>query len=54
MTIKTQSTCRNLSLRLITKVRAYKGASQERSLGATFHAFESVGECEKMNLHTLK
>jgi hypothetical protein len=27
---------------------------QERSLGVTFHAPGNVGECEGMNLHTLK
>ncbi len=49
-----QKNCRNPSLGLITKVRACKGASQEGSLGVTFHVFGSVGECEGMNLHTPK
>jgi len=38
----------------MTKARACKGAGQKRSLGVTFHAFRSVGECEGMNLHTPK
>jgi hypothetical protein len=46
--------CRNLSLGLVIKARAYKGTGQEWSLGVTFHAPESVGECEGMNLHTSK
>ncbi len=29
--------------------RAYEGASQEWSLGVTFHVPKSVGECEGMN-----
>jgi hypothetical protein len=44
----------NPNLRLAAKARAYKGASQEWSLGITFHATESVGECERMNLNTPK
>jgi hypothetical protein len=44
--------CRNLSFGHETKVRAYKGASQEWSPGITFHAPENVGGCEEMNLHT--
>ncbi len=31
-----------------------KGASQEWTLGITFHIQESVEECERMNLHTPK
>jgi hypothetical protein len=46
--------CRNPSIGLTTKVRAYKGANQEWSLGITFHALGSVGECEGMNPHTPK
>jgi hypothetical protein len=38
----------------MTKARAYKGVGQEWSLGVTFHALESVGECEGMNPHTPK
>jgi hypothetical protein len=46
--------CRNLSLGLVTKVRACKGAGQEGSLGATSCAPEGVGECEGMTLRTPK
>jgi hypothetical protein len=38
----------------MTKARACKGAGQEGSPGATFHAPRSVGKCEGMNPHTLK
>ncbi len=41
--------CRNPNLGLATKARAYKGASQEWNLGATFHAPRSLGKCEGMN-----
>jgi hypothetical protein len=44
--------CCNLNLGLETKARACKGTSQEGSPGVTFHAPESVGECEEMNPHT--
>jgi hypothetical protein len=44
----------NLNLGLATNARACEGASQEWSLGITFHAPESVGECEGMNPHTPK
>ncbi len=46
--------CHNLSLGLMTKVRAYKGAGQEWSPGVTFHVIGSVGECEGMNPYTPK
>jgi len=46
--------CHNLNLGFMIKARIYKGASQEWSLEITFHAFESVGECEKMNPHNFK
>ncbi len=46
--------CRNPSLGLATKARAYEGTSQEGSPGVTFHAPESARECEGMNLHTPK
>jgi hypothetical protein len=46
--------CCNLSLGLATKARAYEGVGQESSLGVTFHALESVRECEGMNPHTPK
>jgi hypothetical protein len=49
----TNSYC-NLNLELATKARAYKGASQEWSLGVTFHVSKSVRECEGMNPHTPK
>jgi hypothetical protein len=44
----------NPSLGLTIKARAYKGAGQKCSLGFTFHAPESVGECEGINLHNPK
>ncbi len=46
--------CRNLSLGLVTKARAYKSAGQEGSPGDTFHAPENAKECEGMNPHTHK
>jgi hypothetical protein len=46
--------CHNPSLGFMTKTRACKGANQERSLGVTSHAPQSVGECEGMNPHTPK
>jgi hypothetical protein len=46
--------CRNPSFEFTTKARACKGASQEWSLGITFHAPGNVGECEGMNLHIPK
>jgi hypothetical protein len=46
--------CRDLSLRLVTKARACKGANQEGSPRVTSHAPRSVRECEGMNLHILK
>jgi len=44
--------CRNPSFELMTKIRVYKGASQEWSPGITLHAPENVGGCEEMNFHT--
>jgi hypothetical protein len=38
----------------VTKARDYKGVGQERSLVISFHAHESVGECEGMSPHTPK
>jgi hypothetical protein len=46
--------CCNLSFGLVTKAKAYKGASQEGSPGITFHTLGSVRECEGMNPHTRK
>jgi hypothetical protein len=46
---KTHLLCCNPSLELVTKVRAYKGASQIWSPGITFRALRSAGECEGMN-----
>ncbi len=46
--------CRNPSLGLATKVRAYEGVGQDWSLGVTFHVPMNVGECEGMNPHTPK
>jgi hypothetical protein len=46
--------CCNLSLGLVTKARACKGAGEEESPRVTSHAPGSVGECEGMNLHTPK
>jgi hypothetical protein len=42
------------SLGLMTKARAYKSAEQKGSPGGTSYTLGSVGECEKMNLHTPK
>jgi hypothetical protein len=46
--------CCNPSLRLATKAKACKVASQEGDLGVTPHAPGSVRECEGMNPHTPK
>ncbi len=46
--------CYNLSFGLTTKARTCKGAGQEGSSGVPYHALKNVGECEKMNTHTLK
>jgi len=46
--------CRNPNLELMTKARAYKVASQERSSGVTPHAPKSVKKCEGMKFHTPK
>jgi hypothetical protein len=46
--------CHNPNLGLATKLKACKGARQEWSLGVSFHAPRSVGECEGMNLHIPK
>jgi len=46
--------CRNLSLGLTTKARAYKVAGQEGISGVIFHALGSVGNYEGMNPHTPK
>jgi len=48
------TTYHNFSLGLATNVRACRGPAQEWSLGVTFHAPKSVGECEGMNSHTPK
>jgi len=52
--IQQSKICRNLSFGFETKARAYKGAGQRWSPGVTFHATESVGECEGMNPCTPK
>jgi len=44
--------CRNPNL--ATKANTCKGVGQEWSLGITFHAPRSVGECEEMNPHNPK
>ncbi len=46
--------CHNLSLGLTTKTRACEGVGQEGSPKVTFHAPESVRECEGMNPHIPK
>jgi hypothetical protein len=46
--------CCNPNLGLATKARACKVASQEGSLGVTFHAFGNAKECEGMNPHIPK
>jgi hypothetical protein len=48
------ASCCNLSFGLMTKARACKSASQEESLGVTFHAPRSAKECDGMNPHTPK
>jgi hypothetical protein len=45
---------RNFSLGLAIKARACEGAGQEWSPWITFHAPESVRECEGLNPHTPK
>ncbi len=49
-----ESLCRNPSLGLAIKARAYKVAGQEGSPRVTPHAPRSVGKCEAMNPHTPK
>jgi hypothetical protein len=44
----------NLSLGLMTKARACKGAGQKGSPGVTSHVPGSVGECEGMSPHIPK
>jgi hypothetical protein len=48
------TSCCDPSLGFVTKAKACKGASQEGSMGVTFHTPRSVGECEGMNSHTPK
>ncbi len=43
-----------LSLGLMTKARACKGAGREGSPKVTFHTIGSVGECEGLNPYTPK
>jgi hypothetical protein len=45
--------CRNLSLGLTTKARAYKRCRPKVSPRITFHAPESARKCEGMNPHLL-
>jgi hypothetical protein len=40
--------CHNLNLGLTTKAKACKVVNQEGNLGATSHAPENVGECERI------
>jgi hypothetical protein len=46
--------CRNPSFEFTTKARAWKGVSQELSMGVTFHVPRNLRKCEGMNPHTLK
>ncbi len=46
--------CHNLNFGLATGARVCKGASEEWSLGITFHALGSLGKCEGLNPHTPK
>ncbi len=46
--------CQNFNLRLMTKVKAYKGAGQEWSPRVTFYAPGGVGECQALNPRTPK
>ncbi len=52
--ILTSPQCYNLSLGLVTKVKACKGASQEGIPRVTSHAPGSAKECEGVNLHIPK
>jgi hypothetical protein len=45
---------RNLSLGLVTKARACKGARQKEDPRGTCYTPMNARECERMNLHTLK
>jgi hypothetical protein len=49
--IKAICKCHNPSLKLVTKARACKVASQKGSLGVMPNALGSVGKCEGMNPH---
>ncbi len=46
--------CRNPSLRFVTKARAYTGVGQEGSPQVTYHVLGNVGECGGINPHTPK
>jgi len=46
--------CHNLSLGIATEAKACEGDDQVWGSGITFHAPESMGECEGMNPHTPK
>jgi hypothetical protein len=46
--------CRNPSLGLATKAKAYKVAGQEGSLGVMSHAFGTARKCEGIDPHTPK
>jgi len=46
--------CCSPNLGLATKARTCKGVDQEWIMGIPFHVPRCVGECEGMNLHTLK
>lgn len=46
--------CPIMTLGLTTKARACKSVSRKGNLEITFHIFESVQECEGMNLPTSK
>ncbi len=49
-----QFECRNPSLGLMTKAGSCKSAGQEGGPGDTSYTPKSVGECERMSLHTPK
>ncbi len=46
--------CCNPNLGFTTKAKACKGVGQKWSMGVTSHVPGNVGECERMNPHTVK
>jgi hypothetical protein len=52
--VPTHTPCRDPSLRLATKARAYKGAGRKWIPRITFHVPRNVGRCEEMNPYAPK